>query len=629
MTDTSQLPPPMDPTEGVPFPVRTPQPGPLAPPLAQPQTPFDAAIQRVERATEAQERLGEQRVQATAPLYDRLRTTLEQPMPQPPPQQKIPPAPQFDEMTKKNLLGFAGSMAVFGALASVFARRSGMAALASFNGALKGWQEGNLEAYQTKAAEWQENMKRTIQNNQTEMARYKEILQNRKLNIDQQMSEIQLAGAQFQDAMMVQAAAAKNYTMVANLYMKKEENAIRLQNEFDKLRMSYEEKQQKLQSTPGYWLSPEGVAKRQTMSAQENAAIDRMIEMSKPNMIGLYGDPGAPTPGSPSAPPPPSATPTGQPGAAPGQNAQPGTIPVGTVPVDQEGRADPGFIKVQDWTVQYEQSPQQPGEAPLPPDAPGGLKGGAVRTAADIFLKSNTMQTVRNDPIGRAQATAIKNDAETLRVARGLSIEDVTRMRQMFKRQPTYLMGPDGRALTSLGTVVDHLDTARTAILALKNGEYQLFNTLKNQVAKSMGAPEPTNVLALGQIVGAEVVKAVVGASGGVAEREHAQRLIAALNNSPEQALGAIAEMQKLIAGQMRSKQRQAKVLGIGDADIHAIVGDRAWNVLSNLPAEGAGPATGTRENPTRVQTPEEARKLGPGTWYTGPPDDVLRQRGQ
>ena len=625
MSDTYQNPPPMEPTPGVPFAGGTPQPGPLSPALAPAPSPFDAAIKRAEEAGARETAIGEQRMQATAPLYERLHKTLEAPIPQPPRQQQVAPGPKFDEMTKKNLMGFAGAMAVFGALASVFGRLSGMAALSAFNGALKGWQEGNLQAYEMKTKEWEENTKRTLANNQTEMARYKEILQNRKLNIDQQMSEIQLVGAQYQDAMMVQAAAAKNYTMVANLYMKKEQNAIKLQEEANKLQNTIDNQRRKLEATAGYWLSPEGVQQRQTMTPQQNAAIDRLIETSKPNMLGIYGAPGTPTPGSPTAPTPP-ATPSPSPTGAP-QNAPGETVPIGTVPVDQSGRADPGFIKVQDWRVEYTNSPQPAGEPPLPPDV-AGLKGGAIRTEADLYLKSGNRPTPRSDPVGRAQLTAIINDAESLRVSRGLSSEDVTRMRQMFKRQPTYLMGADGRAIGSLGTVVDHLDTARQAILALKNGQNQLFNSLSNQIAKAVGAPEPTNVLAIGQIVGAEVVKAVVGAGGGVAEREHAQRLIAALNNSPEQALGAINEMQKLIAGQMRTKQRQAKAIGIGDDVIQGLVGDRAWNLLSSLPAEGAGPAAGTRENPTRVQTPEEASKLGPGTWYTGP-DGVPRRRGQ
>jgi hypothetical protein len=141
------------------------------------------------------------------------------PMPQQPTQQQLGPAPDAKDF-QKNSMAFASAMAVLGAVASKFTRAGGTAALSAFSGALNGWKQGNLQAYEEASKKWEQDTKATIENNKQILEQYKLALENRKTNIDDQMSQIQLIATKYHDKIMYDAAASKNYTLVANIYEK-------------------------------------------------------------------------------------------------------------------------------------------------------------------------------------------------------------------------------------------------------------------------------------------------------------------------------------------------------------------------------------------------------------------------
>jgi hypothetical protein len=140
--------------------------------------------------------------------------------PQTPNLQKIQGSPPDAKDFQKNSLEFASAMAVIGAISSRFTRQPGGAALGAFGAALNGWQTGNLVAYENAAKEWDQKTKETIANNRIVLENYKIALQNNQHNIDEQMSAIQLIAVKYHDDIMYQAAASKNFTMVAQIYEK-------------------------------------------------------------------------------------------------------------------------------------------------------------------------------------------------------------------------------------------------------------------------------------------------------------------------------------------------------------------------------------------------------------------------
>jgi hypothetical protein len=200
------------------------------------------------------------------------------PMPRMGQQQPLPPAPDAKEY-EKNSMAFASAMAVLGAVAGRFTRAPGGAALGAFAGALKGWQTGNLEMYESAAKKWEQDTKTALENNRQVMEKYKIALENRKTNIDEQMSQIQLISAQYHDQMMYDAAASKNYTMVAQIYTKNWEYTEKASEAAAKLQERRDEQKTKNEQSATYWLSPEGQARLPTLSLPQQAGVKQLIEI--------------------------------------------------------------------------------------------------------------------------------------------------------------------------------------------------------------------------------------------------------------------------------------------------------------------------------------------------------------
>jgi len=280
MTDTYQ------PTEA---------PAPPAPPPPQQDapaqsSPFDAALTGLERSIANEQRIQQQKESALAPKYAALQSSLSAPIPQPPQPQRMPEAPK-PPGPEQALFGFATAMLLLGALSSKYTRMSSGAALSSFNGALQGWQAGNLQAYEEKSKEWEANTKATIQNNKQETDQYKQIMENRKLNIDQQMDQIKMTAAQYQDKMMFEAANAKNYTLVAQIWEKKNEAGAKLQLQSQKLLDDREKQKQKNEQTAQYWLSPEG-QQRLALPEGQPGALTEQQKAGVGQLIQVYGSKG-------------------------------------------------------------------------------------------------------------------------------------------------------------------------------------------------------------------------------------------------------------------------------------------------------------------------------------------------
>jgi hypothetical protein len=148
---------------------------------------------------------------AESPYREKLLKILESPAAAHAHLEKAADAPKPEDYQKYST-EFAGSMAVLGAIAGRFTRQGGTAALNAFAGALKGWQQGNLEVYETKAKEWEQNTKKTMENNELELQKYKEIMDDKKSNIDQMMAAMNLVSSQYQNKIMFDFTMAKNYT---------------------------------------------------------------------------------------------------------------------------------------------------------------------------------------------------------------------------------------------------------------------------------------------------------------------------------------------------------------------------------------------------------------------------------
>jgi len=149
--------------------------------------------------------------------------------------------------------------------------------------------------------------------------------------------------------------------------------------------------------------------------------------------------------------------------------------------------------------------------------------------------------------------------------------------------------GKQGQTINSLNVSIDHLSTLGELSGALGNGNIQLLNRAGQKWKEQTGNPAPANFEAAKQIVADEIVKGIVGAGGGVADREKAQAAISN-SSSPQQLAGVIETYKHLLAGQLNGLRLQYKnTTGRADFEDKLLPETRAAlersNPTSNAPA--------------------------------------------
>jgi len=133
---------------------------------------------------------------------------------------------------------------------------------------------------------------------------------------------------------------------------------------------------------------------------------------------------------------------------------------------------------------------------------------------------------------------------------------DVKEFNSRNKSQAAFASGPQGNIIRSLNVSIAHLDTLGDLATALHNGDVRLLNAAGNRWAEETGSPAPTNFDAAKGIVGDEIIKAVIGGGGALADRENAQNQVNRAK-SPEQLAGVIETYKDLLAGQMSGLRKQ------------------------------------------------------------------------
>ncbi len=165
-----------------------------------------------------------------------------------------------------------------------------------------------------------------------------------------------------------------------------------------------------------------------------------------------------------------------------------------------------------------------------------------------------------------------------------------------------FATGPQGNTIRSFDVAIDHLDTLKQYAKALDSGDNRLINEIRNRWLQNTGSPLPTNVQAIGPIVGAEVSKAIIGSNNALADREELRKPLQ-LSNSLPQIYGAIQGYQALMGGQLKGLKKQYEDT-TGKKDFDKRIRDNTKKVL----------LSGESSQPVRVSTPQEASQLPPGT---------------
>lgn len=128
--------------------------------------------------------------------------------------------------------------------------------------------------------------------------------------------------------------------------------------------------------------------------------------------------------------------------------------------------------------------------------------------------------------------------------------------RDLAMRNYTNPNGAGAKQLQAFTTVAGHLDSLERLGEALNNKDTQLANKVLNYISVQTGNPEVTNFNTAKQAVSGEVVKAITGTAGALADRKEAENAFNAIG-SPEQLQGAIDTVKELIYSRLDTTRAQ------------------------------------------------------------------------
>lgn len=209
---------------------------------------------------------------------------------------------------------------------------------------------------------------------------------------------------------------------------------------------------------------------------------------------------------------------------------------------------------------------------PYTPGGAGKINSGSIRSPASLAA----MKFMEENPNATAQ------DLTKFAADYGKTVKSTS----------AFGSGKQGDLIRSFNVGISHLNTLDGLVDALGNGNVQLLNQAGNAFKQQTGSAAPTNFDAAKAIVGDEIIKAIVGGGGALADRENAQNQINRAN-SPAQLRGVIQTYKTLMAGQLRGLSKQYQdTTGLGDFNSR-LAPETVKELETEMPANAA-PASDT-----------------------------------
>lgn len=132
--------------------------------------------------------------------------------------------PDMSQATN-NYMMFAAAMA---SIAGAFGRYHTTTAFNAFAGAMNGWAQGNLQAFDQNFAKWKAADTAAQRHNEKVTQQYQSIMQDAKLTLDQKAMQVQMVAAANQDQMSYDLMQQRNFTAFAQLIEKKDQTQAKL-----------------------------------------------------------------------------------------------------------------------------------------------------------------------------------------------------------------------------------------------------------------------------------------------------------------------------------------------------------------------------------------------------------------
>lgn len=187
------------------------------------------------------------------------------------------------------------------------------------------------------------------------------------------------------------------------------------------------------------------------------------------------------------------------------------------------------------------------------------------------------------------------------------------------KAYKEFTTGKNGNQVRSFNVAISHLSTLANMADTMGNGDIPTLNKIKNEFARATGKAAPNTFDGVKKIVTDEIVKSIVGAGGGVADREEAANTIASAS-SPAQLTGIINGYRELMAGQLGGLQLQYEQ-STGRRDFDRLLSTESKAYLEQH-AGAAPPAksdAGPQGGPKQIKTDADYDALPKGAEFIAP----------
>lgn len=205
------------------------------------------------------------------------------------------------------------------------------------------------------------------------------------------------------------------------------------------------------------------------------------------------------------------------------------------------------------------------------------LRAGVTADGKVDENSERTAQAIASGQLPAPTGMALLNPKNQRILGRVMEINpqyDATTVDAKKKAARDFTTGSQGNALRSFAVAGDHLAQLDKLVDAMHNGDMQLVNKLGNAFSQQTGNPAVTNFEAAKEIVGKEVVKAIVAGGGGVEERRELSQLMANAK-SPAQLKGVISQFSALMGAQHEALLQQRRAAGLPDSTIPNYTGGK------------------------------------------------------
>lgn len=262
-----------------------------------------------------------------------------------------------------------------------------------------------------------------------------------------------------------------------------------------------------------------------------------------------------------------------------------------------------------------------------PPGAGYGGEAGKTLTG-DEFLKTlplvraNTVKAIAEGRMSLSDLGVRGKEREALAQAVNQYDPsfDSAQAKARFTAAKDFATGKAGNTVRSLNVSIEHLNTLESAAQALQNGNIQIFNELANRFSAATGSPALTSFEATKKIVADEIVKGIVGGTGGVSDREQTAKAILA-SSSPAQFAGVVKRYKELLGGQLTGlKQQYERTTQRKDFDDTFLTPESRRELGPPKKTDAGGGA------PKKIATDADYNALPSGALFVGPDGKTRRK---